>query len=105
DTHSVLPGVCGPLYTLVIALHEAGHLVAALSQGIKVEAWSVGLGPKLLSYRAAPGKGGFLKGKLSGPFSSAENVEGKLSPTDKKRNETGEEKIRKEWRTYSGPSR
>lgn len=30
----------------------------------------MGLGPKLLSYRAAPGKGGFFKGTLSGPFSA-----------------------------------
>eukprot|EP00752_Nemacystus_decipiens_P012602 g11161.t1 len=56
--------------TLVITLHEVGHLVAALSQGIKVEAFSVGLGPKLLSYRAGSGKGGFFRGTLSGPFSS-----------------------------------
>lgn len=55
---------------------------------LKVEAWSVGLGPKLLSYRAAPGKGGFLKGKLWGPFSSPENVEeNKKSLTDKKNQE------------------
>lgn len=31
----------------------------------------MGLGPKLLSYRAASGKGGFFKGTLSGPFSSS----------------------------------
>lgn len=62
--------------TMVIALHEAGHLVAALSQGIKVEAFSIGFGPKLLSYRkdvddvgraGGSSSGGFLKGKLSGP--------------------------------------
>ncbi|CBJ27964.1 conserved unknown protein [Ectocarpus siliculosus] len=70
--------------TTVITLHEVGHLVAALSQGIKVEAFSVGLGPKLLSYRAADGKGGLLKGKLSGPFSSPENVEEKIVEPEKK---------------------
>lgn len=48
------------------------HLLA------KVEAFSVGLGPKLLSYRAADGKCGLLKGKLSGPFSSPESVEEKI---------------------------
>ncbi|CAM9895764.1 unnamed protein product [Ectocarpus sp. 13 AM-2016] len=31
------------LYTLVIALHEAGHLVAALSQGIKVRRVGINL--------------------------------------------------------------
>lgn len=62
--------------TMVIALHEAGHLVAALSQGIKVKGFSIGFGPKLLSYRS-PGKGeggvggaaglGGLMERLSGP--------------------------------------
>lgn len=37
--------------TMVIALHEAGHLVAALSQGIRVKSFSIGFGPKLISYR------------------------------------------------------
>lgn len=41
----------------------------------KVEAFSVGLGPKLLSYRAGGGKGGFFNGTLSGPFSSASDRE------------------------------
>lgn len=36
----------------------------------------MGLGPKLLSYRAAGGKGGFFKGTLSGPFSSSSDGEG-----------------------------
>lgn len=52
--------------TMVIALHEAGHLVAALSQGIRVNAFSIGFGPKLLSYRSGRGDGG-LKGRFSGP--------------------------------------
>lgn len=52
----------------VIALHETGHLVAALSQGIKVEAFSIGIGPKLLSYRSSAVEGdGFFKGQFSGP--------------------------------------
>lgn len=41
----------------------------------KVEAFSVGLGPKLLSYRTAGGEGGFFKGKLYGPFSSSSDDE------------------------------
>lgn len=48
---------------------------------IKVEAFSVGLGPKLLSYRTAGGEGGFFKGKLSGPFSkSADEEEEEVEP-------------------------
>lgn len=49
-----------------------------------MEAFSVGLGPKLLSYRAADGKGGFLKGKLSGPFSSPDSVEEKIVEPEKR---------------------
>lgn len=57
----------------VIALHEAGHLTAALSQGIKVKAFSIGFGPRLLSFRlggvAEEGGGGWggRLGKISGP--------------------------------------
>lgn len=58
----------------VIALHEAGHLTAALSQGIKVKAFSIGFGPRLLSFRLGDvgqeeggGRGGLLIGKISGP--------------------------------------
>ena len=60
----------------VIALHEAGHLVAALSQGIKVNAFSIGFGPRLLSYRrggsgvskdGGGGGAGLLSGTISGP--------------------------------------
>lgn len=36
----------------------------------------MGLGPKLLSYRAGSGKGGFFKGTLSGPFSSSSDGDG-----------------------------
>lgn len=36
----------------------------------------MGLGPKLLSYRAGSGKGGFFKGTLSGPFSSSDAGDG-----------------------------
>lgn len=58
-------GAIGVL-ALVITLHEAGHLVAALSQGIRVETFSIGLGPKLVSYRSG-GEKGFFRGTLSGP--------------------------------------
>lgn len=58
----------------VIALHEAGHLTAALSQGIKVKAFSIGFGPRLLSFRlggvseeGGGGRRGLLSGKISGP--------------------------------------
>lgn len=38
-----------------------------------MEAFSVGLGPKLLSYRTPGGEGNFFKGKISGPFASSED--------------------------------
>lgn len=79
------------VFTMVIALHEAGHLVAALSQGIRVKSFSIGFGPKLLSYRglgsgekeaatatAAPGS---KQGKRGAPSatggSSAGGVDGR----------------------------
>ncbi|CAM9446004.1 unnamed protein product [Choristocarpus tenellus] len=47
--------------TVVIALHEAGHFIAARSQGIRVKTFSIGFGPKLLSYKP---KGGEMSGIL-----------------------------------------
>lgn len=39
--------VCIALFSLAVIVHEAGHLVAALKFGLKVEAFSVGFGPVL----------------------------------------------------------
>ena len=34
----------------VIAFHEAGHFLAAKCQGMKVQSFNIGYGPKLLSF-------------------------------------------------------
>lgn len=39
--------VCVALFSLAVIVHEAGHLIAALKFGLKVEAFSVGFGPVL----------------------------------------------------------
>lgn len=39
--------VCIALFSLAVIVHEAGHLIAALKFGLKVEAFSVGFGPVL----------------------------------------------------------
>ncbi len=39
--------VCIALFSLAVIVHEAGHLIAALNFGLKVEAFSVGFGPVL----------------------------------------------------------
>lgn len=53
--------------TGVVALHELGHLLAARWQGIRVQNYSVGFGPKLVSY-----KGG--NWKLLGDFPKEEDT-------------------------------
>ena len=49
---TVAPGV-GSLFVLafIILIHEAGHYLAATSLGIKVEEFSVGIGPKLFGFQ------------------------------------------------------
>ena len=39
--------VCILLFSLAIAIHEAGHLVAALLLGLRVERFSIGFGAAL----------------------------------------------------------
>jgi len=36
---------------LLIAIHEAGHFLAATGQGIRVSSFSIGLGPRLVGWR------------------------------------------------------
>lgn len=38
-------------FVLSVAAHEAGHLIAAKRRGVKVSAYSIGMGPKLVSFR------------------------------------------------------
>ena len=42
-------------FSLIIVIHELGHFVAARWAGIRVQAFAIGFGPALLSYR--PGLG------------------------------------------------
>jgi len=39
-------------FSLLIVWHELGHLLAALSVGIKVEVFSIGFGQRLWGFRA-----------------------------------------------------
>lgn len=39
----------------VIAFHEAGHFLAAKYQGMKIESYNIGYGPKLLSFNDTSG--------------------------------------------------
>lgn len=47
-----LPGACGnSLFELIIVIHEWGHFTAARLMKIKVNEFSVGMGPKLLQHK------------------------------------------------------
>ena len=64
---AVLSAIASPagsvsVLALVILVHEAGHFLAARSMGMKVDEFSVGVGPRLLGVRRRPaggGEGGF----------------------------------------------
>lgn len=34
----------------MVAIHEAGHFLAAKSQGVRIESFNIGYGPKLLAF-------------------------------------------------------
>lgn len=38
-------------FEVIIIIHEAGHCVAAKANGVKVDEFAIGMGPKLLSFR------------------------------------------------------
>jgi membrane-associated protease RseP (regulator of RpoE activity) len=49
--HAILPTVYSAVaVAAVIAFHEAGHFIAAKAQGMKVQSYNVGYGPKILSF-------------------------------------------------------
>jgi len=61
---SSLSGITAPIGSIsvlafVILIHEGGHFLAARSQGIKVQEFSVGVGPKLFGFT----RGGTAKSK------------------------------------------
>eukprot|EP01031_Cornospumella_fuschlensis_P041530 gene41530-50682_t len=47
-----LPPVAESIFAVasVVAIHEAGHFLAAKSQGVKIESFNIGYGPKLLAF-------------------------------------------------------
>ena len=45
---TVIYGLLG--LSIVVLIHELGHFIAARSLGIEVEAFSIGMGPKLLGF-------------------------------------------------------
>jgi membrane-associated protease RseP (regulator of RpoE activity) len=64
---SSLSGITAPIGSIsvlafVILIHEGGHFLAARSQGIKVQEFSVGVGPKLFGFT----RGGTPKSKHDG---------------------------------------
>lgn len=64
---SSLSGITAPIGSIsvlafVILIHEGGHFLAARSQGIKVQEFSVGVGPKLFGFT----RGGNPKSKNEG---------------------------------------
>jgi membrane-associated protease RseP (regulator of RpoE activity) len=49
--HAVLPTIYSAVaVAAVIAFHEAGHFIAAKAQGMKVQSYNIGYGPKILSF-------------------------------------------------------
>ena len=45
----------GAAVAAVVAIHEAGHFIAARSFDMKVDSYNVGYGPKLLSFNDSMG--------------------------------------------------
>jgi len=80
---------------LLIAVHEYGHFSVARRLGIKVEKFSIGFGPALLSWRSRDGEvlyviaaiplGGYVKMLGENPEEQEEGVQSTLSEADRKR--------------------
>lgn len=73
----------------VIAFHEAGHFLAARSQGITVQDFSIGFGPKILSYEDKDGINYSLRllplgGYVSFPEALTEEDKAEWSEEDRK---------------------
>lgn len=91
--HTVLAFVVA--IALLIAVHEYGHFIVARKLGIKVEKFSIGFGPALLSWRsrdqeveyiiAAIPLGGYVKMLGENPAEQGEEGKEELSEEDKKR--------------------
>ncbi len=80
---------------LLIAVHELGHFIVARRLGIKVEKFSIGFGPALLSWRSADREvlyviamiplGGYVKMLGENPDEMGEEAKAELSEEDRKR--------------------
>ncbi|MDX8394966.1 MAG: RIP metalloprotease RseP [Mariprofundaceae bacterium] len=80
---------------LLIAVHEYGHFIVARKLGIKVEKFSIGFGPSLLSWRSKDGEveyiiaaiplGGYVKMLGENPSEQGEEAKKELSEEDKTR--------------------
>ncbi|MDQ6971880.1 MAG: RIP metalloprotease RseP, partial [Mariprofundaceae bacterium] len=80
---------------LLIAVHEYGHFIVARKLGVKVEKFSVGFGPALLSWRsrdqevlyviAAIPLGGYVKMLGENPDEQGEDAQVELSEADRLR--------------------
>ncbi|MDQ7002787.1 MAG: RIP metalloprotease RseP [Ghiorsea sp.] len=82
---------------MLIGFHEYGHFIVARKLGIKVEKFSIGFGPSLLSWRGKDGEveyvigaiplGGYVKMLGENPYEQLEENEDRivLSEEDKKR--------------------
>ncbi len=82
---------------ILIGFHEYGHFIVARKLGIKVEKFSIGFGPSLLSWRSKDGEveyviaaiplGGYVKMLGENPYEQLEEGEDRvvLSEADKKR--------------------
>jgi regulator of sigma E protease len=78
---------------VLVFFHELGHYLAARSQGVTVEAFSIGFGPALLSWKAKSGTvwklsalplGGYVKMQGWGEQSSAPALPGSFAATSLK---------------------
>lgn len=76
---------------LVIFVHELGHFLAARAVGIRVEAFSIGFGPKLFGFRRGPTEYKFCLIPLGGYVKMA--GEDPTKPTTGRPDEFGSKKV------------
>ena len=77
---------------LLVAVHEYGHFIVARKLGIKVEKFSIGFGPALLSWRSRDGEveyviaaiplGGYVKMLGENPVEQGEEAKAKMPEAD-----------------------
>lgn len=77
---------------LLVAVHEYGHFIVARKLGIKVEKFSIGFGPALLSWRSRDGEvqyviaaiplGGYVKMLGENPAEQSEEAKAKVPQAD-----------------------